>query len=366
MTNDKAGDMPDTIWANKDKTWDTPMTVSDGVEVVNGNAAKYHRTVSDKTQSYNSEAVRGAVESIKTIAMQQTSKEWEEEGDTEYAYDTIIHQARNALPTIMSCLNAQLEAADHIRDLPKMVTDAFPYQKTFNAIMAATNSGPCGAIGISVEKFVESFEAVDKPSILPDIKEALGEVKAHMDGDIELPVVGALDALQIVEDFVSKTAEPYEHLEKVWGHIKAIRKALSAQSVDVDSLRKKVPSEATDRECLAIYHYNTALDDVKALQPVDDVRVHDIAVLRESLELDCYDANLLGEFGGGNVSWWHDYIRSELERAHEFYQYQIPETFAPEELTNKDMLDAFREHEDEILGNKRLDTAFEIGFKSAR
>lgn len=38
--------------------------------------------------------------------------------------------------------------------------------------------------------------------------------------------------------------------------------------------------------------------------------------------LDRYDTGLLGAFGGGDIAWWHDYIRSELERAHEFYQDQ--------------------------------------------
>lgn len=32
-----------------------------------------------------------------------------------------------------------------------------------------------------------------------------------------------------------------------------------------------------------------------------------------------YDAGLLSDYGGGNVGWWQDYIRAELERAHEFY-----------------------------------------------
>ncbi|MDW9710000.1 hypothetical protein GOB44_08845 [Sinorhizobium meliloti] len=39
--------------------------------------------------------------------------------------------------------------------------------------------------------------------------------------------------------------------------------------------------------------------------------------------LQTYDAGLLGEGGGGDVSWWHDYIRAELERAHEFYADQF-------------------------------------------
>ena len=39
-------------------------------------------------------------------------------------------------------------------------------------------------------------------------------------------------------------------------------------------------------------------------------------------ELDQYDAGLLSDFGGGNVDWWQEYIRAELERAYDFYQSQ--------------------------------------------
>ncbi len=39
--------------------------------------------------------------------------------------------------------------------------------------------------------------------------------------------------------------------------------------------------------------------------------------------LDAYDAGSLNDFGGGNIDWWHDYIRSELGRAHDFYQSQL-------------------------------------------
>jgi hypothetical protein len=39
--------------------------------------------------------------------------------------------------------------------------------------------------------------------------------------------------------------------------------------------------------------------------------------------LQAYDAGLLGDGGGGNVSWWQDYIRAELDRAHEFYADQL-------------------------------------------
>ena len=39
--------------------------------------------------------------------------------------------------------------------------------------------------------------------------------------------------------------------------------------------------------------------------------------------LEEYDAGILNDFGGGNVRWWHDYIRTELGRAYAFYQSQL-------------------------------------------
>lgn len=50
--------------------------------------------------------------------------------------------------------------------------------------------------------------------------------------------------------------------------------------------------------------------------------------------LTAYDAGLLNDFGGGNVEWWMDYIRAELDRAHDFYEAQlsdlIPQVSNPE------------------------------------
>lgn len=34
---------------------------------------------------------------------------------------------------------------------------------------------------------------------------------------------------------------------------------------------------------------------------------------------DRYDAGLLNDFGGGDVSWWHDYLRAEIDRSSEFH-----------------------------------------------
>ena len=39
-----------------------------------------------------------------------------------------------------------------------------------------------------------------------------------------------------------------------------------------------------------------------------------------------YDAGLLSDYGGGDVNWWWDYIRAELDRAHDFYTAALTET----------------------------------------
>jgi hypothetical protein len=53
-------------------------------------------TRSDIADTLRAEVAR-LREVLNLIALQQTSKEWECEGDTEYAYDTIISKARAAL-----------------------------------------------------------------------------------------------------------------------------------------------------------------------------------------------------------------------------------------------------------------------------
>lgn len=50
------------------------------------------------------------------------------------------------------------------------------------------------------------------------------------------------------------------------------------------------------------------------------------------MNLDRYDAGLLSAAGGGDVNWWWDYLRCELDRAHDFYQSQVskvPDAPAP-------------------------------------
>lgn len=36
-----------------------------------------------------------------------------------------------------------------------------------------------------------------------------------------------------------------------------------------------------------------------------------------------YDAGLLNDWGGGNVDWWHDYLRYELGLANEYWAAQV-------------------------------------------
>lgn len=36
-----------------------------------------------------------------------------------------------------------------------------------------------------------------------------------------------------------------------------------------------------------------------------------------------YDAGILNDWGGGNVDWWQDYLRAEIERANDFWRSQV-------------------------------------------
>ena len=39
---------------------------------------------------------------------------------------------------------------------------------------------------------------------------------------------------------------------------------------------------------------------------------------------DDYDLGYLNDFGGGNVSWWFDYIRAEIGRCNDHWREQWP------------------------------------------
>lgn len=57
-------------------------------------------------------------------------------------------------------------------------------------------------------------------------------------------------------------------------------------------------------------------------------------------EPDRYDAGLLGDGGGGDVGWWQDYIRAELERAYEFYSNQFASLHTPPPVATATVVDA--------------------------
>lgn len=74
--------------------------------------------------------------------------------------------------------------------------------------------------------------------------------------------------------------------------------------------------------------------------------------------LEQYDAGYLNDFGGGNVAWWHDYMRSELDRAHDHYAQQYDQRIAelearqvvPEWLTEKKPSDWFSDGDPSLPG----------------
>ena len=55
----------------------------------------------------------------------------------------------------------------------------------------------------------------------------------------------------------------------------------------------------------------TTIDKHGVVQRTHTCKDREIAALTERLEeVQSFDAGLLNDFGGGNVEWWHDYIRS--------------------------------------------------------
>lgn len=36
-----------------------------------------------------------------------------------------------------------------------------------------------------------------------------------------------------------------------------------------------------------------------------------------------YDSGLLNDFGGGNVNWWQNYIRAEIDRCNDYWREQL-------------------------------------------
>lgn len=50
---------------------------------------------------------------------------------------------------------------------------------------------------------------------------------------------------------------------------------------------------------------------------------HDQCAVNAAPVFNDYDAGLLNDFGGGNVEWWQDYLRAEIERANEWWRSQV-------------------------------------------
>jgi hypothetical protein len=47
------------------------------------------------------------------------------------------------------------------------------------------------------------------------------------------------------------------------------------------------------------------------------------ARIAEQVEFEDYDPGLLNDWGGGNVAWWMEYIRTEIERANDHWREQL-------------------------------------------
>jgi hypothetical protein len=85
--------------------------------------------------------------------------------------------------------------------------------------------------------------------------------------------------------------------------------------------------EAEEPEQGHSFTYAQMKEQVEGMQRDYDLLLAEYNLLKqeqgEPVALDEYDAGIFSCAGGGDVAWWHDYIRAELGHAYEHYQSQM-------------------------------------------
>jgi len=114
--------------------------------------------------------------------------------------------------------------------------------------------------------------------------------------------------------------EPWAY-QRGWNDAEA-NHGINAQAKEAEAQQPATPEPVVDVRCEGcgyMTHHREHMGCVRAAKQ----HTHPAPSVPADVVLDCYDAGILNDFGGGNVEWWQDYIRAELGRAHDFYQSQI-------------------------------------------
>ena len=90
--------------------------------------------------------------------------------------------------------------------------------------------------------------------------------------------------------------------------IEQFREALEAAKHAMTNQRYLLPRLGTEDAHAKVTSALAILKDMDGQEPV------------AKDAMPTYDAGLLSNYGGGDVEWWQDYIRAELNRADDFYQ----------------------------------------------
>lgn len=72
--------------------------------------------------------------------------------------------------------------------------------------------------------------------------------------------------------------------------------------------------------CDCTLYGTTTAEAIAAWSRRAPVTVSEAAGVQDAESIPDYDAGLLNDFGGGNVDWWLDYIRSEIGRANDHWR----------------------------------------------
>lgn len=63
---------------------------------------------------------------------------------------------------------------------------------------------------------------------------------------------------------------------------------------------------------------NPLIDYIRKLQRAIDL----LKQKQNPVDIDDYDCGLINDFGGGDVNWWQDYLRSEIGKCNECWRKQ--------------------------------------------
>lgn len=171
---------------------------------------------------------------------------------------------------------------------------------------------PLGKIGADEPVFL--LRAQDKSA--PDVVRYWADENVRNDGELALSELAERWADKMEEWQRANSCKPADMPANAVG--------APVQAQPSHDCTRSHPHEEMSGDCIA----KTEQARIANAKARESGRAQGVAPPNVRVDMDRYDAGLLSDFGGGNVAWWQDYLRAELERADEFYQEQHADLLA--------------------------------------